>query len=252
MAKKAKCDCKKGAPEWMTTYGDMVTLLMCFFVLLFAFSSIDAQKFEAVMQSFQGSAGILSGGKSLSEAPMVFDAMPEDKTSRNEVVELNKLEELKKKVEKYLEENDMQAQVSLELEAKGLIIRFKDNVLFDPGSATIKTDSTGIIDFLGSLLNSEDLINEEVRVEGHTDNVPNYSVLYPSNWELSTGRATNVVRYFIEEVGLNPNRVSAAGYGEYRPIDTNDTASGRSANRRVDVVVIKREEIKDSQQSGGN
>lgn len=251
MAKK-KCDCKKGAPEWMTTYGDLVTLLMCFFVLLFAFSSIDAQKFEAVMQSFQGSAGVLSGGKSLSEAPMVFDAMPEDKTSRNEVIEINKLEELKKKVEEYLEENDMKAQVSVELEAKGLIIRFKDNVLFDPGSATIKTTSMPIIDFLGSLLNSEDLINEEIRVEGHTDNVPNISAMYPTNWELSAGRSTNVVRYFIEEVGLKPSRVSAAGYGEYRPIDTNSTATGRAANRRVDIVVIKREEVKESDSSGGN
>lgn len=252
MAKKQKCDCKKGAPEWMSTYGDLVTLLMCFFVLLFAFSSIDAQKFEAVMQSFQGSAGILSGGKSLSEAPMVFDAMPEDKTSNNEVIELNKLEELKKKVEEYLEENDMEAQVSVEMEAKGLVIRFKDNVLFDSGSATIKQEATAIIDFLGGLLNSDDLKEEEIRVEGHTDNVPNRSVLYPTNWELSTGRATNVVRYFIEDAGISPSRVSAAGYGEYKPIDTNTTVTGRAANRRVDVVVIKREEVKESQNTGGN
>lgn len=246
MAKKQQ-ECKKGAPEWMNTYGDMVTLLMCFFVLLFAFSSIDAQKFEAVMKSFQGSAGVLSGGKSLSEAPMVFDAMPENQTSNNEVIEQNQLENLKEKLEEYLSENDMESEVTLELESKGLIIRFKDNVLFDPGRATIKPESTAIIDFLGDLLLSEELVNEEIRVEGHTDNVPNISALYPTNWELSTGRATNVVKYFVEEIGMTPMRISAAGYSEYRPIDTNDTAAGRAANRRVDIVVIKKEQAVDSE-----
>ncbi len=246
MAKKQQ-ECKKGAPEWMNTYGDMVTLLMCFFVLLFAFSSIDAQKFEAVMQSFQGSAGVLSGGKSLSEAPMVFDAMPENQTSNNEVIEQNQLENLKEKLEEYLNENDMESEVTLELESKGLIIRFKDNVLFDPGRATIKPASTDIIDFLGDLLMSEELVDEEIRVEGHTDNVPNISTLYPTNWELSTGRATNVVKYFVEEVGMTPMRISAAGYSEYHPIDTNDTAAGRAANRRVDIVVIKKEQAVDSE-----
>lgn len=239
MAKK-KCDCKQGAPAWLATYGDMVTLLMCFFVLLFAFSSIDAQKFEAVMKSFQGSAGILSGGKSLSEAPMVFDAMPETHTSREDVIQQDKLDEIKDQIEAYLEEHNMQADVDLEMEARGLVIRFKDNVLFDPGQAVIKNDSLPIIDFLGFLLNSEELLDEQIRVEGHTDNVPMNTIQFPSNWELSTGRATNVVRYFIEEVGIHPQRISASGYSEYHPIDTNDTPEGRSANRRVDIVVIRR------------
>lgn len=253
MARKKKQECKSGAPEWMATYGDMVTLLMCFFVLLFAFSSIDAQKFEAVMMSFQGSAGILSGGKSLSEAPMVFDAMPENHTSRQEVIQQNRLEDLKQKIEAYLEENEMESEVDLELESKGLIIRFKDNVLFDSGSAVIKPSSLPIINFLGELLNSEELINEEIRVEGHTDNVPMNTPMYPSNWELSAGRATNVVRYFVESIGMGPERISAAGYSEYRPIDTNDTPAGRSANRRVDIVVIKRTEVQvNDEEAGGN
>lgn len=253
MAKKKAQDEKKGSPEWMTTYGDMVTLLMCFFVLLFAFSSIDAQKFEAVMMSFQGSAGILSGGKALSEAPMVFDAMPENNTSSQQVIQQDRLEHLRELIQEYLEENEMEAEVDLELEAKGLIIRFKDNVLFDPGSAVIKAQSIPIIDFLGELLNTEELIQEEIRVEGHTDNVPMNTPMYPSNWELSAGRATNVVRYFIEQANLRPDRVSAAGYGEYHPIDTNDTPEGRSANRRVDIVVIKRSPAGEvNEEAGGN
>ena len=251
---KDKCpECKAGAPEWMATYGDLVTLLMCFFVLLFAFSSIDAQKFEAVMQSFQGSAGVLSGGKALSEAPLVFDGMPESQTSSQQVIEQNKLENLKEQVEQYLEENQMGAMVDIELEDRGLVIRFKDNVLFDPGSATIKAGSFPILDFLSELLSTDELINEEIRVEGHTDNVPNISTLYPSNWELSTARATNVVRYFVEQSSFLPGRLSAAGYSEYHPISTNDTAEGRSANRRVDIVVIKKTvEPTEAENSGGN
>ncbi len=237
---KDKCpECKQGAPEWMNTYGDMVTLLMCFFVLLFAFSSIDAQKFEAVMISFQGSAGVLEGGKSLSEAPMIFDAMPESQTSSEQVVEQNKLEALKEKVNEYISENQMQAEVDVQLENYGLIIRFKDNVLFDSGSAVIKTESYDILTFLGGLLNSEEFVNEQIRVEGHTDNVPIRTAIYPTNWELSANRATNVVKFFIENSQMVPVRLSASGYGEYHPIATNDSSEGRAANRRVDIVVVK-------------
>ena len=237
---KDKCpECKQGAPEWMNTYGDMVTLLMCFFVLLFAFSSIDAQKFEAVMISFQGSAGVLEGGKSLSEAPMIFDAMPESQTSSEQTVEQNKLEALKEKVDEYISENQMQAQVDVQLENYGLIIRFKDNVLFDSGSAVIRRESYDILTFLGSLLNSEEFVNEQIRVEGHTDNVPIRTMIYPTNWELSANRATNVVKFFIENAGMVPVRLSASGYGEYHPIATNDSSEGRAANRRVDIVVVK-------------
>jgi len=254
---KDKCpECKAGAPEWMATYGDLVTLLMCFFVLLFAFSSIDAQKFQAVMQSFQGSAGILSGGKSLSEAPLVFDGMPESQTSSQQVIEQNKLENLKEQVEEFLEKNQMGGQVDVELEDRGLVIRFKDNVLFDSGSATIKEGAKPILVFMSQVLTAPDLINEEIRIEGHTDNVPNISALYPTNWELSTARATNVVKYFVEESGFIPSRLSAAGYSEYHPIATNDTAEGRSANRRVDIVIIKSETPEttnsESENTGGN
>ncbi len=249
---KDKCpECKSGAPEWMATYGDLVTLLMCFFVLLFAFSSIDAQKFQAVMQSFQGSAGILSGGKSLSEAPMLFDGMPENQTSSQSTVEMKKLESIQKEVEEYLEQNNMQGLVEMKLETKGLVIRFKDNVLFDPGSASIKPGSNGILIFLSDLLNTPELINQNIRVEGHTDNVPNVSVLYPSNWELSAARATNVVRFFIEQSQLLPARLSASGYSEYHPIESNDTATGRSGNRRVDIVIEAMDEV-NTEDSGGN
>lgn len=238
MDKKAK-ECKEGAPEWMATYGDLVTLLMCFFVLLFAFAEIDAQKFEAVMQSFQGSAGILSGGKTLSDGPFVFEAMPENEISKAVEEPVEDIEVLKEEVEKLLEAADLESEVELELEARGLIIRFPDKVLFDSGKADLKSGALDTLKALGETLNDEQFADKLIRVEGHTDNVPINTLIYPSNWELSGARSSNVVKFFQEEALMDPTRLSVTGYGEYRPIESNDTAEGRARNRRVDIVILR-------------
>lgn len=236
---------KAGLPEWLATYGDLVTLLMCFFVLLFAFSSIDAQKFQAVMQSFQGSAGILSGGKTLSADPLVFNGMPEDQVSGNPQV-TEDLQELKEKVEEYLQQNNLQANVLVELDARGLLLRFKENILFDSGKSELKPDAFNILKFLGNILNTPEFAERYIRVEGHTDNVPIQTLQFPSNWELSTSRAASVIRYYIENSQLKPDRFTASGYGEYYPVASNDTAEGRALNRRVDIVILRDIEIKDA------
>lgn len=244
MARKKCPEPKAGLPEWMATYGDMVTLLMCFFVLLFAFSNIDSQKFHAVMNSFQGSAGILSGGKSLSEAPFVFDAMPEEQTSNMETIEDYKpfnekkeLDELREKLEEYIEEQNLNANIDVVQTDTSIVLRFKDNALFEPLSADIKEDSVSILIFLADILSAKDLNHSEVIVEGHTDNLPTNTAKYETNWELSVIRATNVLRFFVELQGLDPFRMSAAGYGETRPIATNTTEEGRALNRRVDIII---------------
>lgn len=234
-----KCpECKAGAPEYMLTYGDLVTLLMCFFVLLFAFSSVDSQKFESLMVSFQGSAGILPGGTSMTEARLQFDGMPEKNVSSSMSVQLDSMERLKEEVQKQLDKNDVSKDVSLEIEARGLIIRFPDNVLFDPGSADIKSNSLKALSAIGKVLDKKEYETSQIRIEGHTDNVPMNSFRFPSNWELSTTRATNVIKYMIANIGLNPDRLSASGYGEYQPIASNADSAGRSKNRRVDIVVL--------------
>lgn len=242
-AKKPE-DPPPGLPAWLATYGDLVTLLMCFFVLLFAFSSIDAQKFEAVMVSFQGSAGVLSGGKSLSESPLVFNGMPESQTSESPE-ELEKLQQLKEQVEKYLEQNNLQANVLVELDARGLLLRFKENVLFDSGKSDLKPDAFKILSFLGDILNKAEFAERYIRVEGHTDNIPIRTSRFPSNWELSAGRASSVIRFYIENSKLKPDRFTASGYGEYYPVANNDTIEGRALNRRVDIVILRDGEIKE-------
>jgi len=227
-----------GAPAWMVTYGDLVTLLMCFFVLLFAFSEIDAQKFEAVMQSFQGSAGVLSGGTTLSDSPLVFTGMPETNTSK-ETTDSQVLDSLKEEIESQLADANIELEITAEVINRGLLIRFPDNSLFDSGKVDLKNPAMDALTVIGNILLEESFREKVISVEGHTDNVPMRSPQFPSNWELSTTRATNVIRFFLDDMSITPNRLSASGYGEYYPIATNETAEGRSQNRRVDIVVMR-------------
>ncbi len=232
-----------GAPLWMTTYGDMVTLLLCFFVLLFSFSTVDAQKFQSMIQSFQGSLGILESGTSITTDNFITEAMKDELTTdqRQELEDFRKLEEV---VETYLESYDLESDVLVSQENEGLMLRFQDNVLFDPGKAELKPKSKEILSDIAIFLQSPEFISKSIRVEGHTDTVKvNRSSIYPTNWELSAGRASNVVRYFIEDIDLAPERFSISGYGEYRPIVPNDTAENKSKNRRVDIVILRSEYI---------
>lgn len=241
---KKKEECKGGIPEWMATYADMVTLLMCFFVLLFAFSNIDAQKFVAVMQSFQGSAGILSGGKTLSEAPFVFDGLPEDQTSNMEVINEDQLDQIKKelqnldkKISEYIDSEKLDNNVEVIENPTSIVLRFKDSALFEPLSASLRPEAKSMLNKLTKILQNEDFNYEKIIVEGHTDNMPFVSTKYVSSWNLSADRAAEVVSYLVEYENLDPFRVTAAGYGAYRPIATNTTEAGRAINRRVDIII---------------
>lgn len=246
MSKREKKQEGGGAPEWMTTYGDLVTLLMCFFVLLFAFSTIDNQKFTAVMKSFKGSAGVLQSGQALSPSDLTFDGMPESKETLDQesIKQVKEVEAFQEALEKFKEETQIDLEFKVESEERGLKITFPDNALFDPGSADIKKSALKFLEFMSQLLNEDVFKHRLVRIEGHTDNVPNASLRYPTNWELSTFRATTVLRYFTETKKMPPVRFMASGYGEYKPIASNDTAEGRSQNRRVDIVVLTEAEQK--------
>jgi chemotaxis protein MotB len=220
----------------MTTYSDLVTLLLCFFVLLFSFSVIDAKKFEAIIRSFQGSLSVLDSGKTIDEDQYISQALQSNRLLR-EQQEAESMEWLYRQLDEYIQQNNLEGTVVLGVEERGLLIRFKDQVLFDSGKAVIRKDGEPIVQSIGEILKQND---RAIRVEGHTDNVPMHSLLYPSNWELSTARAVNVVKFFIEKVGIAPTRLSAAGYSEYHPIADNDTAENRQKNRRVDVVILRK------------
>jgi len=232
--RKRKKEEKKGAAEWLTTYSDMVTLLLCFFVLLFSFSNIDAQKFRSMMNSFQGGAGVLQGGTAMD--------IPENLAGDYNVDE-EELEKLKGVIEEYAESIDLENKITLTTEERGLVIRFADSIFFDSGKADIKPESKQILHYVAELLNRNEFKEKQIKVEGHTDSDPIYrSITYPTNWELSAIRATNVLRYLVEVESIDGERISSSGYSYYRPIAPNDTKENKTKNRRVDIVILRTSE----------
>lgn len=225
-------DAPRSAP-WMNTYADMVTLLMTFFILLFSMSMVNAEKFREAVESVHGAFGVLEGSQ-----PSILDqngAMSGEELSLI-AAELARLEILGDSLKRELAEAGFPDQVSIEMEERGLVVRFADSVLFDLGSADLRPEGLGVLREVGEFLTTT---TNPVRVEGHTDNWPINTEKFPSNWELSTGRAASVVRFFMTECGFSGNRMQAGGYGEYHPLEDNDTVEGRRRNRRVDIVILR-------------
>lgn len=229
--KKRQKESSGGSPEWLTTYSDLVTLLLCFFVLLFSFSEIDASKFRNIMNSFQGGAGVLSGGTSL-EPPI--NPIEDDLDVESE------LQDLLGYLDEYAETLGLGDKIIIQVEERGIVVRFMDNVFFDSGSADIKPESFDILKSVAELLNREEFAQRKIKVEGHTDSDPILrSAKFPTNWELSSARATNVLRYFVEIEAMDGSRVSSSGYSYHREIVPNDTIENKAKNRRVDIVILK-------------
>lgn len=139
-------------------------------------------------------------------------------------------------LQSFVQERDLQQSVQLELTERGVVVRFADRILFDLGKADLKPEAIAILDQLAEVLRE---VPNPVRVEGHTDDLPINNERFPSNWELSTARATTVIKQLVEEYGLDPRQFSAAGYGEYRPLVPNDSMENRALNRRVDIVLLR-------------
>ncbi|HYF83047.1 MAG TPA: OmpA family protein [Clostridia bacterium] len=231
--KRVQDEPKPGAPEWMATYGDMVTLLLCFFVLLFSFATLDVQKFKAIAVSMNGSMGVLDSGASMNMEPLV-GSFPNDSPTE----EKEEFKKLYGEMSEFVKENNLEASITLRLDERGLLIRFMDDVLFESGKADLTTRAGEIINKVAEIIKTND---KNVRVEGHTDNVPISTPKFPSNWELSTTRAVNVVKYLIEENGIAAVRLSASGYADQHPVDDNNTQIGRQKNRRVDLLILRAE-----------
>lgn len=225
--------------RWLLTYSDLITLLMIFFVIMYASSNVSASKYKAVSDSFKIALG---GGRTLigqEEGANInaSNSVENSSTSKDnkELSEENKLMNLKENVDNYLQSAGMSASISTSIEERGLVISLKDSIIFESGKAEIKSDYKKKLVDLGSILNKMD---SYIRVEGHTDNVPINNNKFNSNWQLSVIRATNVTELLIEEAHIAPKRLSSVGYGEFRPVADNTTEQGRAQNRRVDIVLI--------------
>lgn len=232
--KKNNSNSGNSSGAWLTTYSDLVTLLLAFFVLLFSISEIDAEKFRSIMSSFQGGTGVFEGEKPI-EPELDIPDTPETEFELDD-----DLERLKEYLEEYLDTLGLGNMINVEIEERGIIIRFMDNVFFSSGSATIIGDSFEILESVAEILNKEEFINRQIKVEGHTDSDPiRRNLPFPTNWELSSARATNVLRYLVENADISGERISSSGYSYYRNIAPNDTNENKAKNRRVDVIILR-------------
>lgn len=238
-------DPPKGAPLWMLTYGDMITLVLTFFILLYSYSTLDVLKWKQVVSSVKGSLGVIDGGTTLNDLELVGQGNPDDslnerKITEQELIDFERLQQEKIEMEKLksllielLKEID--ERIIIDIDERGVIIRFEDSVLFDKGKADLKLEAKEVLGKLSDILSS---VPNYIRIEGHTDDLPIKTIQFPSNWELSTTRATNVLRYLLEH-GVDPKNLSAVGYGEYHPLVNNENEESRKKNRRVDIVIIR-------------
>lgn len=257
---KRKPDEPKGSPAWMNTFADLMNLLLCFFVMLFAMSTVDAEKFEKVIASFQSTFSILpSGGASIGDGQMVssgvsqlemFDVYyndmanskaEEESQEESDVVEayeeqaLAESEEMAQQMEAAIEKYGIQDQVEVEFNADYVILNMNGALLFDSGKSDIRSEAFPLIDKIGMVIAPYD--QNIIEVEGHTDNVPIHSSRYEDNNVLSMYRALMVADYLRENTSLEPAHIKSSGRGEYVPIADNSTPEGRARNRRVEIKI---------------
>lgn len=245
MARKKKHEDEHDNSErWLLTYSDLITLLMIFFVVMYAMSNIDAQKYEVLSQSLEGAlnpsgfGGQGSGGSSTSGGGIdqsTADQLAQALADASSDTVDPKLAAAALEIQNLIKEKGLEDKVSVSVQERGVVVGLMNTVLFDSGSAQIKPDASSTLIAIGQIANG---VHNYIRVEGNTDDVPQSSAQFPSNWELSVIRATEVVKLLISQSGVAPDRISAVGYGEYRPSVPNTSVGNRAKNRKVDIVIL--------------
>ncbi len=203
--------------RWLLTYADLITLLLGLFVILYAMSQVDSGKYSRVVQALGGMFGntvMLEGGNSV---------LP------------NQREDIEARVRSAMYEDLQNQMVSVSQDTRGVVVHLAEELLFPSGSATLKGASLSRLDLLGAVLKT---LSNELRIEGHTDDVPISTAAFPSNWHLSVARAMTVGDYLMGRINLDPERVTIVGYSQYKPLEPNTTAENKAKNRRVDIVIV--------------
>jgi chemotaxis protein MotB len=223
--------------RWMLTYLDMITLLMAFFTIMYAMSTADMAKFKTLSNSLSmafGSSGS-SGGKNML-TNYSGTTIENQNNSFVNIRDNNEFKSVVKMVKEYAAKQGISKKIDAKITERGLVVNLADSLLFESGSAELSTKAQELLDRLADILFAT---KKQIRVEGHTDNMPIHTERYQSNWQLSTDRATNVIIYWITKYPNQASNLSAAGYGEFRPVASNDTPEGRTLNRRVDMVILR-------------
>lgn len=261
MAKRKPEDPPKGSPAWQGTFADLMNLLLCFFVMLFSMSNMDAQKFELLAASFNQTFSIFSAGASaigdgllisngvsqLNELDNYINStgrdsegsvIPDDLESAADAVEQAKTEaseELAEKITETLEEKNLDSQIDVEFTSQYVQLTLNGAILFDSGSVQLKEEALPIMNQVGLIL--QKYSPGVIEIEGHTDNVPMSGAKYSNNDELSDGRALSVFYYLVQNTTLDPAMIKHSGRGEYDPVADNSTEEGRAKNRRVEIKI---------------
>ncbi|OGR13665.1 MAG: flagellar motor protein [Desulfobacterales bacterium RIFOXYA12_FULL_46_15] len=229
---------KSGAPEWMCTFSDLVTLLMCLFVLLFAMSTTQQESYKELVQSLRSALGAQTVPEAGTREGLTMHPVPsEEPTDNQQIDELGgmiekEMEEIVSEVRELVLFNKLGGEVSVIKTEEGIVITMSDLLLFSEGGTKLSDKGYDILKMVAAVLSK---LAYHVKIKGHTDSSPISSSLYPSNWELSSARASMVVRLLVDN-GVPPQYISAEGYAHYHPVATNDTAKGRALNRRVEIV----------------
>jgi len=220
-------ECEEGAPAWTVTFGDMMSLLLCFFVLLLSFSTMDVVKFKAMVESLSEALGaqkqVIGEG-----SPISSPVEQQPQVTEKEVVQ---------QIQAAIDNQQLKDLVNVSVDSRGVLIRVTGKVMFESGKADIRPEALPLLNDIAKVIGNT---SAGVIVEGHTDTIPIHNDRFPSNWELSSARAGAVVRYCIQECGIDANRFRAVGYAATHPIESNSTPEGRERNRRVEFVLMNR------------
>jgi chemotaxis protein MotB len=231
LKRKKSVEDKENLERWLLTYADLITLLLAFFIILYVFSKQDSKKYDAMTMQlkaiFSGGTGVVDkGGRTGAQ---VVEGNIEGPSN----VEIRR--QLEEQITGVSQAEGQDHNISVITDERGIVIRIMDKAFYDTGKADLKDKARLTLDRIAPVIKS---LPNEIRIEGHTDDVPINTAEFKSNWELSVRRATEVVGYLIEKGGLTPKRISAAGYSEYRPVAANDTDANRAMNRRIEIIIV--------------
>lgn len=233
MRKKRTEEEQENHERWLITYADLITLLLAFFIMMYTFSKQDSQKYQELTGHlktiFTGHSGITGKGNGASGAPVD----PQGHLSITENGDVKR--QLEDEIKGLIGGEEMKRNISVLSDERGIVIRILDKAFFDEGKADLKERARKALDRILPVVRK---INNHIRIEGHTDDIPIKTSEFKSNWELSVRRATEVVRYFVERYDFPPQRISAVGYAEYRPVMSNDTPDNRAMNRRIEIILM--------------
>lgn len=228
--KKKKHEEHENMERWLVSYADFITLLFAFFVVMYSTSSVHEGKYRAVADSINTAFHPIIAFSS-SNIRLTTKATGSEMFN----VGMN----LYRKFEAGAKKIDQSGRIKVIREGRGMVIRISESFAFETGRAEILPEFAKALDQIAEWIAEAP---NTVLVEGHTDNIPINTPQYPSNWELSASRATQIVRYFVEHHAMGPDRFSIAGYAEFRPIAPNDTLEGRAKNRRIEIVLLNERE----------